>query len=103
MILAKCIRDCWDSQLAKQYFKGNIAELPEDHVFLTGKIKCFEILTADDLNRSKEDLDSRFTQMGTVIAKLMKEVEDLQKGNPATKPDQLVPEEKRPVGRPKGT
>jgi hypothetical protein len=103
MVLAKCIRNCWDSQATKQYLMGSMAELPEDHVFLTMKNPCFQIITADELNKSKEDLDSRFTQMAAVIAQLMKQVEDLQKGSTATKPDSLIPEEKRPVGRPPKT
>lgn len=80
MPLAICITKCWDSQATKLYYPGNVADLPEDHVFLKGKIKCFEPISLDEISKSHQDIDAKIKQMGAMIADLKEKVEGTTEG-----------------------
>jgi len=74
MVLARCIRRCWDSQATKRYFIGAIADFPEDHVFLTMKNPCFQIIKPEDIAKTEQDRDAKVQQMGQMIADLQKQI-----------------------------
>lgn len=95
MPLVRCIRACWDSQITKQYFNGDIADYPLDHVFLAGKTKCFEVVKPEDLEMGKSDAQVQLKKAFEMIGDLSRKIE----GEAITKePDPVG--EKRPVGRP---
>ncbi len=106
-MLAKCVRRCWDSQTTRRYYIGMIEDLPESHIFLTMKTPCFVPLTAEDMTKSQEGPGAKVAQMAALVADLTKKVESLEikKVEKADlekpfKAEELIPEEKRPVGRP---
>ena len=98
MPLVRCIRRCWDSQLTKRYFQGDIADYPEDHVFLTGKIKCFELVKPEDLVTTHAEAQVQLKKAFEMIGDLNRKIE----GDKIPKEPEPIGE-KRPVGRPKGT
>jgi len=98
MPLAKCIRRCWDSQATKRYYPGDIADFPEDHVFIKGKIKCFEIVTPDQISKTQQDTDAKIIQMAQMIADLKKRLDE--EGAPPEGKTEAAQEEKRGPGNP---
>ena len=95
MPLVKCIRRCWDSQLTRRYYPGDIADYPEDHVFLTGPIKCFQLVNPKEIAKSDEDPNTKISQIAEMVEGFAKHI------GASIKPSELIPEEKRPIGRPK--
>jgi hypothetical protein len=94
MPLARCIRPCWDSQTTRHYSQGNVADLPEDHVFLAGRIKCFELVKPEDLITNQGEAQVQLKKAFEMIGELSRKIE----GDTIPKePDPTG--EKRPVSR----
>ncbi len=96
MPLARCIRPCWDSQKTKLYSQGDIADYPEDHIFITKK--CFEFVKPEDLMTNQAEAQVQIQKAFEMIGELNKKIE----GDKVPKEPEPIGE-KRPVGRPKGT
>src|SRR3989304_2545572 len=95
MPLARCIRPCWDSQATRHYSQGDVADLPEDHVFLAGRIKCFELVKPEDLVTNQAEAQVQLKKAFEMIGELNRKIEG------DTLPREPEPiGEKRPVGRP---
>jgi len=89
---------CWDSQLTKRYSLGDIADYPKDHVFLTGKIKCFEPVRPEDLVTSQVEAQVQIKKAFEMISDLSKKVET----DKAPKEPDPIPEDKEPIRSPSG-
>lgn len=87
MPLARCITKCWDSQLTKLYYPGDVAEFQEDHIFIKGKIQCFQIIGQDELSKTPQETDAKLQQMATKIADLTKKVEKKNDSSEEVKTD----------------